>query len=413
MSAGAPTTAGPADFAAIVSAMSGELDELTDVLSDTIHEHLAELDDDLRAMTGDSVRANLGLIVAMLRERQAPTQAVAPEAALAYVREYVQRGLELDLLHRAYRVAQAALSRLVLDRVRATTENPDRLVETFGLFNDFLFAWVEVIERQLLDVYLHEREQWVRSAAAIRAAEVRALLDGARADVPGISRRLGYELERDHVALVVWSDDEPGGDPHAALREMERLAAGVADALGANALLAVPLGRHLGCWVELRDEPDCERLASVVCPPQLRYALGTRATGVEGFCLSHREAMLARGIARRARGRGAATPFSAVALDVLATHDPDEALRFVERELGPLAADDDAARRMSATLRVFLEEGSSYVRAARRLGVHENTVAYRVHRVEELLGHPTTERQLELRVALRLARLLPRARPPA
>ena len=66
---------------------------------------------------------------------------------------------------------------------------------------------------------------------------------------------------------------------------------------------------------------------------------------------------------------------------------------------------------MSSTLRVFLEEGSSYVRAARRLGVHENTVTYRVHRAEELLGHPTTERQLELRVALRLARLLPRPAP--
>jgi len=413
MPATASASPGPADFAAIVTATSGELEELTELLSDTIHEHLAELDDDMRVMTADSVRANLASIVTMLRERRAPTEAVAPEAALAYVREYVQRGLELNLLHRAYRVAQAALSRLVLDRVRATTENPDRLVETFGVFNDFLFAWVEEIERQLLDVYLREREQWVRSAAAIRAAEVRALLDGARADVPGISRRLGYELEREHVAFVVWTDEEPAGDGHAALRDMERLAAGVSDALGAHALLTVPLGRHLGCWVGLQDEPDCERLAGVPCPPQLRYALGTRAAGVEGFCLSHREAMLARSVARRARGRGAATTFSAVALDVLATHDADEALRFVERELGPLAADDDAARRMSATLRVFLDEGSSYVRAARRLGVHENTVAYRVHRAEELLGHPTTERQLELRVALRLARLLPRPRPAA
>jgi DNA-binding PucR family transcriptional regulator len=77
----------------------------------------------------------------------------------------------------------------------------------------------------------------------------------------------------------------------------------------------------------------------------------------------------------------------------------------VERELGRLASDDDAARRMSATLRVFLEEGTSYVRAARRLGVHQNTVLYRVHRAEELLGHRIADRELEVRVALRLARL--------
>ena len=59
-----------------------------------------------------------------------------------------------------------------------------------------------------------------------------------------------------------------------------------------------------------------------------------------------------------------------------------------------------------STLRIFLEEGASFVRAARRLGVHTNTVTYRVHRAEELLGHPVTERQLELHVALRLVSLV-------
>jgi len=77
-----------------------------------------------------------------------------------------------------------------------------------------------------------------------------------------------------------------------------------------------------------------------------------------------------------------------------------------ERELGPLAARDDSTIRLASTLGVFLEEGASFVRAARRLGVHTNTVTYRVRRAEDLLGHKVTERQLELRVALRLARLV-------
>ena len=71
--------------------------------------------------------------------------------------------------------------------------------------------------------------------------------------------------------------------------------------------------------------PDCDRLASLPCPPQLHIAFGTQADGVEGFCLSYREAMLARRISRRVRGRAATTTFSAVALDVLATHDPEAA----------------------------------------------------------------------------------------
>ena len=41
----------------------------------------------------------------------------------------------------------------------------------------------------------------------------------------------------------------------------------------------------------------------------------------------------------------------------------------------------------------------------RRLSVHENTVTYRVQRAEELLGHPVSERRLELQVALRLVGL--------
>ena len=54
------------------------------------------------------------------------------------------------------------------------------------------------------------------------------------------------------------------------------------------------------------------------------------------------------------------------------------------------------------TLRIFFEEGQSYARTARRVGVHENTVAYRVRRAEAMLGHPVTSRQLELQVALAL-----------
>jgi DNA-binding PucR family transcriptional regulator len=58
------------------------------------------------------------------------------------------------------------------------------------------------------------------------------------------------------------------------------------------------------------------------------------------------------------------------------------------------------------TLETFLSEGSNLARTSRLLGVHENTVAYRLHRAEELLGRPLEDRQLELQSALRLTRLL-------
>jgi DNA-binding PucR family transcriptional regulator len=62
--------------------------------------------------------------------------------------------------------------------------------------------------------------------------------------------------------------------------------------------------------------------------------------------------------------------------------------------------------RLRATLQVFLEENGSNTRTGRRLGIHQNTVAYRVTRAEELLERPVTQRRLRLQVALQLAQAL-------
>jgi DNA-binding PucR family transcriptional regulator len=63
--------------------------------------------------------------------------------------------------------------------------------------------------------------------------------------------------------------------------------------------------------------------------------------------------------------------------------------------------------RLSETLRAYLDEGASHGRAAVRLGIHENTVRYRIRQIEDLLGRPVGAADLELRVALSLAALGP------
>lgn len=393
----APTHASRAEVLEIIDGLGGDLDAIASELAAAIHERLPELDDDLLVMTCQSTRANVGVIVSLLREGLSPASAVVPEEALAYAREYVRRGHGVETLMRAYRIGQAGFTRMWLDRLRELTDDASDLADAMGFFNDWLFAWVEVVEHQLTEVHLREREQWLRGAAAMRAAEVRALLEGARPDVSETSKRLGYALDRVHVAFVVWSDSSDD-----LFSELEQHAAAVAAALGASGTLVLPRGRSLVCWasVPLGEGSDPLPKSRV-----LRVALGTPRDGVEGFCRSHLEALEARRVAELC-GRSGSVAFSDVALDALATADLDAARRFVEHELGCLAADDDASRRLRATLSTFFEEGASFVRAARRLGVHENTVTYRVHRAEELLGRRVTDRQLELRVALRLARLV-------
>jgi DNA-binding PucR family transcriptional regulator len=54
-------------------------------------------------------------------------------------------------------------------------------------------------------------------------------------------------------------------------------------------------------------------------------------------------------------------------------------------------------------VRAYLDENCSRGRTAKRLHVHDNTVAYRIRQAEELLGRSLERRTLELRVALALA----------
>jgi hypothetical protein len=410
-----PPAASRGEIEVLVETIGQEIDEIAATFADTVHDHLPELDEDMRPWTLQAARSNLGVIVSMMREGDDPGSVQPPPEAIGYAKEYAVRGLELSLMQRAYRAAQSVFGGIILERLRAATDDAERLAEAMAFFNAWIFAYVEAIERRLTDVYTSEREEWVRGAAAVRAAEVRALLGGTDAgDDAAVSLRLGYELDRIHVGFVVWSEEggERPGDAGGLFAGMERVAAAVAESLGAGAPLTIAEGRHLACWAGLRSEPELSRLRLPGAGARgLSVAVGTPAPGVEGFVLSHHEALLARRVAQlRGDGDGAVAAYPDLALEALLADDPDDARRFAARELGPLAAGDDATVRLASTVAIFLEEGSSFVHAGRRLGIHANTVSYRVRRAESLLGRPVTERQLELRVALRLTRLLDRRR---
>jgi DNA-binding PucR family transcriptional regulator len=139
-------------------------------------------------------------------------------------------------------------------------------------------------------------------------------------------------------------------------------------------------------------------------PDSRRAALGTPAEGLTGMRRSYEEARSARRVAEVMGSRpGSITRYGAAALTALLTADPAEAVRFAEAQLGALNHPDDAMTRLRATMRVYLEENLSPARTARRLGIHHNTVVYRVKRTEEILGREISASPLEFGVALRLA----------
>ena len=100
------------------------------------------------------------------------------------------------------------------------------------------------------------------------------------------------------------------------------------------------------------------------------------------------------------------TRYERVELVSLLAGDFPRAKAFVARRLGPLASPGEPAERLRETVLAFLTAGGSATRVAKQLFVHQNTVAYRVKRAEELLGRRVTDDPVELECALTLAAVL-------
>lgn len=91
----------------------------------------------------------------------------------------------------------------------------------------------------------------------------------------------------------------------------------------------------------------------------------------------------------------------------LANADAAEAERFVEETLGGLMG-DSVATDLLVTLSSFFEHGRSIRWSAADLGVHENTIRYRLSRIEELTGLAIagdSDAQLSAQLALLVLRL--------
>ena len=377
---------------------------VSEEITDAIHRELAEIDtdDDLRAGTFASTRSVLTLMADMVRLGQPPDDVVPPPDAVEYLRLYVRRGVSIDTLLRAYHVGHATFFRNWVAGVHEEVDDEQWLARAVELGAKWTFDYIQTLNRELVNHYTEEHARWVRSAAAVRAETVRALLAGDHVDPALAGQRLRYELDRHHIAYVIWTEDADAGRDDYAL--LESTATQVASDAGLGSPLVVALGGHLvSAWVGGRSPIEMS-IAGVA--GSLRVALGTSGLGVEGFRASHREAVRARRVAQLSHRRpGSVTRYEDVALTALASADLDLARDFVARELGPLAEQDDDTVRLAATLRVYLEEQASPRRTAQRLGVHENTVKNRVRSIRELIGHPPEERVAEILVALRLARM--------
>ncbi len=136
--------------------------------------------------------------------------------------------------------------------------------------------------------------------------------------------------------------------------------------------------------------------------------LGRTHEGVAGVRLSYREATHALEMGRRLLGPGKQASFADLGLHRLlfAMAQHPELTDYYRGTVGELLAYDERSNaELMATLDAFFESNGSPTETAQRLGLHRNTVLYRLRRIEEVgrlrLDDPATRLNLHLCLRIR------------
>lgn len=393
------------------AALSARAEQVAAQITTSIHDALPQLGHDPAglAVTHAGALATVTQFLSTAGERADLARAELPPETAQLARTFVHRGVELPALLQAVRLGHAVLWDWWLAELRASCRDPVILSDAIDRSSRLQFTCVDRLSSQVADAYEDERSLWMGTAEGVRIRTVKAILELEGVDVDAASSRLGYELRREHVGFVVSGEADPAAHR---LGELRQLALAIARAADNAKPLLVPVGRlALAGWVGGRAARAADALDARALPDLhedgIQVAFGTPAKGLPGFRRTHVEAMYALRIALLTRPRqGQVTRYPSVALVSLASADVEQARAFVAHELGPLARGDGETLRLAETLAVYLAEGASLDRAARRLGVHRNTVLNRVRRARQLLGHDLRERMLELQVALAIARVV-------
>jgi len=248
------------------------------------------------------------------------------------------------------------------------------------------------------------------------AAEVERRLRGDLVE-EGLAGGLGHRLPQRAWVMVLEPDDDETEAALVAPGRPDRLDAALSGIVRSRLPDALTLVRSSSAVFLVPDEiaadlAAIEKLAAqilagaaaVMKPGSASVGIGNLATSVGELARSHLEARQALRLTRRAGGRGRVASYRSLGAFrlLLEVQSPEALRRFVDELLGTLLK---YAQSRDTPLLETLEALSAarWVRraAARNLGIHINSMSYRVERIQALTGLQLDDP--ETRVAISIA----------
>ena len=388
-------------FAVIPAQAAGVLRPVLPGLADEMIAAIAvEVPDYARAMEGEfgqvvrlGVERALGRFVDLIEEPAADERR-GRETYVNLGRGEMRAGRSLDALLAAYRVGARLAWRRFVEAGVAGGLDPGDLYA----LGEAIFAYIHELSAESVEGYAEEQSAAAGELQRLRRRLVRLVAQDLAPDEEAVrtaATAAGWTLPKLLAAVITTgpADDET---------QLDAVAARLARRIGEGAIGAGVGG--LACvLVPDPDAPGRPRRLRAACQGRTvalgpTVGLGRVATSVRRAAATHE--LLASG---RLGDAGFAVAEDHLPALVLSS-DPALAFELAQRQLAPLSQLADGPReRLTETLRAWLDRPGQVQAMAAELGVHPQTVRYRMRQLRDLFGErlEDPDSRFELALALR------------
>jgi sugar diacid utilization regulator len=337
-----------------------------------------------------SITLSANLWFACLLSGERPTDE-AMKSIEDYARRRVHQNVPLQSLLRAFQVGARELWRSCTELAKT-----DRTLVRELLFDltPYLLDYFDAMTQHIAEAYLAEQYQQARWRGTL-LHQLYSIVFHAPDDTERFretSTALGLDATLPRIALAVDLDlrDYP---PSAHDDALDRFALTAARHLEVkpDALVRVRHRERLVIWVPCargdsltrNDQAIAERAAALArAEPRVRsIGIGLMNEGARGWAASVDEALKAVDFARSDRGPAGVHRYSSIAIEE-SVRSSGNVLRYLVALAEQLAGESD----LLSTLEAYFAHGQRRRQAAEALGVHPNTLDYRLERIETLLG---------------------------